>query len=257
MLTREDAQKLARRFSADEHEAREGGKTRGGDNSLWLFYIEEGAVIERLNEVDPAWSLEITRTTHHDGYVSTYGTLTVKGVSRSGVGTNSPSRTGDAIGENEEKGAATDLLKRLARLFGVGLYLKKSPRVYLDATLKPWEAQKQALSKLEQWLEGASPSGPPARRRQPEPVDWGKYSVYVSEFGLTINDVQQHAGEDLAVVAKRDGKVRLMALAEETAEAKQTRAEADAAHDVVPPESETDMLGEVPPPELDPERFTG
>ena len=151
-LTPADVAILTRRFAANEHETREGGKSRDQKKAMWLFYVEEEAIIERLNEVDPAWSLEVTRTERADGYIACYGTLTVKGVSRSGVGTNSPNRASDGISENEEKGAATDMLKRLARLFGIGLYLKKSPNVWLPADMKPWDAKPKAVQELAAWL---------------------------------------------------------------------------------------------------------
>jgi hypothetical protein len=163
-LTHEDARVLSARFAVDDHECREGGKTRNGDKKMWLFYIEEGAIIERLNDVDPAWSMTVDRTVRSEQYVSCHMTLTVKGVSRSGVGTAGAYYDKQAkvyaFDENVEKSAATDALKRCARLFGVGLYLKKSPRVYLDAGLQTWEAQKQAMAKLSAWLGGGVSPAP-------------------------------------------------------------------------------------------------
>jgi hypothetical protein len=256
-LTQEDVKALMARFPAEDHETRVGGKKKDGTKKWWLFYIEEGAVIERLNEVDPAWTLEITRTVAQTGYVATYGTLTIKGVSRSGVGTNS-SDSG-AITENAEKGAATDLLKRLARLFGIGLYLKKSPMVWLDASLKDWDAEKQAISRLAKWL-GESPQrsandsvfasetghwGAVAmstleentgdapvnksvgtteakadRVETVEDVDWSKFWPWVKGLGLTKAEVHEALGVELSAKEFIGSKQQMMDMVQAAADRK-------------------------------------
>jgi len=100
-----------------------------GTRAHWLTYVEEDAVIDRLNNIDPGWSLRIVTTDVRSSAVIVYGTLTVKGVRRDGVGTNS---IRDGNEHDAAKGAATDLLKRLGRLFGIGLYLKRAPAINTD-----------------------------------------------------------------------------------------------------------------------------
>ena len=95
----------------------------------WLVYTEEEPVIDRLNEIDPNWSFEITDKILAPTYVTVYGKLTIKGVSRACVGNGSPKRRDGKMSGDEEKGAATDALKRGARMFGIGLYLKQAPRI--------------------------------------------------------------------------------------------------------------------------------
>jgi hypothetical protein len=183
MITREDVQKLKAPLPLEEgHEVREA--TVGEDWAQWLVYTEEDPVKERLDDVDPNWTWVITDKHYGDKFVTIYGTLTVLGVSRDCVGdgtTKKSEPSGDA-----EKGAATDALKRGARLFGVGLYLKNAPRITTDWVIIEKSdnaeekkrkrniqsaARKEAFAKFEKWYRqqfGAASKPIPAR--QPDPA---------------------------------------------------------------------------------------
>jgi hypothetical protein len=146
-LTHEQVKELGRPFPLESHEWRK------GRNDKDYVYITETAVILRLNEVDPSWTLIVTDRTEREysttrkntktGEMYTLGahelaitvSLTVCGVTRYGVGMAEIAP--DAA--EADKSAVTDALKRSARLFGVGGYLLNDP---------PGKAQ------FAQWLNG-------------------------------------------------------------------------------------------------------
>jgi hypothetical protein len=84
-----------------------------------MNYLDEEPIANRIEEVDPAWILGepivIEDTASH---VSIKVSVTIKGVTRWGVGTEKKNE-----GNEPFKSAATDAFKRAARLFGVGRYL--------------------------------------------------------------------------------------------------------------------------------------
>lgn len=138
MLTTEQVKALIKPFQPRDHEFLRG-----------YAYITESAITERLESVDPAWTFEILRTDtrlpiRQGGNITVIVTarMTVGGSYRDGVGMQSieylrnktDEKTGevieykDHIEANEgEKSAATDALKRCARLFGIGRYLLDLP----------------------------------------------------------------------------------------------------------------------------------
>jgi hypothetical protein len=94
------------------------------------IYIREQAVNFRLTIVDPAWQYVITSMEYRaDTHVVVAGYMILKGVQRFAIGEqlNEPSREGVIRYVDCAKGAETDLLKRLARKFMVGLYLTELP----------------------------------------------------------------------------------------------------------------------------------
>lgn len=111
-LTPDDLATLRKPFAPNEHEFLRG-----------FTYITESAVTNRLDDVDPSWSLVILNQAVRDNQAVVTVRLTVKGVGRDGVGMQT---INDKAGE-AEKGAATDALKRAARLFGIGRYLLDIP----------------------------------------------------------------------------------------------------------------------------------
>lgn len=120
-LTRDDVTALTQHFKPAEHEF-----VRG------YIYISEQAITTRLDDVDPAWSWIIVDEHPRDNQMIVKGRLTVKGVIREGVGmqplTIVVKDTGEIKeGTEPEKSAATDALKRAARLFGIGRYLLDTP----------------------------------------------------------------------------------------------------------------------------------
>lgn len=96
-----------------------------------FIYIAETATCERLDEVDPAWQFEIVSVNNRAKQAVVQARLTILGVSRGGVGMSTVNVLKDKpdVETNEaEKGAATDALRRCARLFGVGRYLLDAPK---------------------------------------------------------------------------------------------------------------------------------
>lgn len=155
-LTLDNLTTLKRTFEAQEHEFL-------NDRA----YISEEAITERIEEVDPNWTLEILSKTARQTFgrdVSIIVTvrLTISGTSRDGVGmAKVQGKTGykdyktkefveypDAqhTEVNEaEKSAATDALKRAARLFGIGRYLLATPKWVID------------VPSMARWLNGGKP----------------------------------------------------------------------------------------------------
>lgn len=166
-LTKDDLEILRAPFAPHEHEFL-------NDNA----YITEAAITTRLEDVDPAWTFDIIsmNTRHTFGYdvqVTCIGRLTICGVSRDGVGqmkvmgkTFYYEGTGnnkkkvklpeeDHSETNEaEKAAATDALKRAARLFGIGRYLLSLPDWVKDE------------NSIERYLNGDGNSAQPKAQQQ-------------------------------------------------------------------------------------------
>lgn len=136
-LTKEQSDQLKDFFPVQAHEFLSGNT-----------YISEEAITNRLDDVDPSWEfhkLEI----HRDGVtVTAVYRLTVCGVSRDGVGMASVQLSKDKDREvNEaEKSAATDALKRCARLFGIGRYILEMGKAVSDhRTLADWLAKRRGV----------------------------------------------------------------------------------------------------------------
>lgn len=119
-LTPEDVQLLRTPFPAKEHEFFDG-----------MAYVDEYAVSCRLDDVDPSWRFRCLSIKRTDEHVVAVYRLTVKGVSRDGVGMAKltlKKKDGTIITAGEpEKSAATDALRRCSRLFGIGRYLLLLP----------------------------------------------------------------------------------------------------------------------------------
>lgn len=139
-LTKEDLATLQFPFKANEHRFLQG-----------KAYIREDAITERIEQIDPAWEFKYVEMSSRVAagsekpLIFCIMNLTIKGVTRSGVGMADVTLTkkGDDEANEAEKSAATDALKRAARLFGIGRYLLDLPpnvkdvvslREYLVAT---------------------------------------------------------------------------------------------------------------------------
>jgi hypothetical protein len=112
-LTTEQIKELNRPFTPDEHEFLRG-----------FVYVRERAICDRLEQIDPSWTFELKSLQVRDADCVAVGSLTVGGVYREGVGM---AKISDKGAGEPEKSAATDALKRAARLFGVGRYLLDAP----------------------------------------------------------------------------------------------------------------------------------
>lgn len=123
-----------------------------------LIYLHEEPINERLDSVDPAWSFQIKSIVTRDnageggkdiGTVTVHASLIIKGVARDGVGMAVIQRTNPikeslwdkaqnrkvetgviytSEANEAEKSAATDALKRCARMFGIGRYMLTIPK---------------------------------------------------------------------------------------------------------------------------------
>lgn len=139
MITPEIIAKLKSPFAIDLH-------LRNYDG---FIYIDETAICDRLDDVDPNWTWEVSEITNRDRKVYVHGSLTILGVRRDGVGmqgieyVKDKDSKGNVIGETDietsepEKGAETDALRRAARKFSLGRYLLQAPKATRDAS-KRW-----------------------------------------------------------------------------------------------------------------------
>lgn len=117
---------LAAPFAPECVEWRPQGKTGPGKRVRLLPYIDARAVQDRLDEVVgmEGWSFDWQPLVIEGGEVRrAKGTLTIHGVSKSDVGTESA--------WEPTKGCISDALKRSAVLFRIGRYLYALPDVWV------------------------------------------------------------------------------------------------------------------------------
>ena len=88
---------------------------------MLVQYLQHTDVQDRLEEVDPTWSIEAVGEERTGDAVYVRARLTLKGVTRENVGEGA-----------DPKAAYSDALKRAAMLFGVGRYLYDAPTVWTD-----------------------------------------------------------------------------------------------------------------------------
>jgi len=126
-LTAEAVEHLKKPFAAQFHDFRQS-----------YVYLAERAVCERIEQVDPAWSFILTDMHQRDDQIIVTATMTILGTHRQGIGMSEIKMAGKSSFE-AEKGAATDALRRCARLFGVGRYLLDTPQSVKDErSLTAW-----------------------------------------------------------------------------------------------------------------------
>lgn len=102
-------------------------ETKPGKGGTKLRYVKAPAIIRRLNAVaGPGnWSVDVAVADAETGAVRT--ALTVLGVTMADFGDSNNPKSGDkGVGAQVFKEAASDGLKRAARLFGIGLELWES-----------------------------------------------------------------------------------------------------------------------------------
>lgn len=149
MLTKQDIEILRAPFPPNEIEFLRG-----------YAYVREQAINNRLSEIDPSWHLQITAWEYRaENHVVVMGSMTLNECTRCGVGEqlNEPAKdkqTQQLLPPKTidcAKGAATDLLKRCARLFHVGLYLTELPDDVRDyASYKAWYAKETGAAQTAQ-----------------------------------------------------------------------------------------------------------
>lgn len=218
-LTIDEVKQLSKPFPMDAHEWRKGRNNRD------YVYITESAVVARLNEVDPSWSLVVTdraereysttrkNTTTGEMYtlsaheLAITVSLTIKGVARYGIGMAEIAP--DAA--EADKSAVTDALKRAARLFGVGAYLLNDPPAKAQfpawlATLANGGVHTPSNASAAPAPSGAAGNGNAAHGWTKQLAD--DLSAYAAELGLSSAQVlrvlavdrlsQFKAGPDMA-----------------------------------------------------------
>ena len=131
-LTKEQSDHLKDYFPVSSHEFLRG-----------FTYITEESITDRLDEVDPAWTFErLSEFVYRDEQVIVTFRLTVSGTYRDGVGMDTIKK---GVGE-AEKSAATDALKRAARLFGIGRYILEMKNVNDHKSLADWLARQCGIN---------------------------------------------------------------------------------------------------------------
>jgi hypothetical protein len=119
----DDNSNLTRPFRADQI------RTRQGRSGQQLAYIEVADVIERLNLALPSWSFEVVSHQVLDDEVVVHARLRAGDVVKEDFGAHEVTKSrndGTTVCVGDDlKSAASDALKRCARLLGVALDLYK------------------------------------------------------------------------------------------------------------------------------------
>lgn len=179
-LETKDCEILRRPFKPEDHEFKNG-----------YAYVAELAVCQRLEEVDASYDFRLVGDAVQHNDVGSYirvavkAAMTVKGVTRENYGMHKvepltrkwdkkkdgyvdlPENEWTEVGE-PEKAAATDALRRTARLFGVGQYLLNCPGWVGD------------VESMRLWLDNGMPQEKPAPRQNrtkqplPAPIENGQ-----------------------------------------------------------------------------------
>ena len=141
-LTPEMMEALAQPFPAEAIQWKPGATTRDKTRGLALAYVDLRHYIDRLNEVaGPDWS--------DDYEVQVQGTvvlcrLTICGVTRSDVGEAPPND------ENTATTALAQAFKRACVKFGLGAYLYRLPRMWVEYDQQRKRFTDAALARLQQ-----------------------------------------------------------------------------------------------------------
>jgi hypothetical protein len=123
-LTKETMDALARPFDAEAVQWKPGATSKDKSRALALAYVDLRHYIDRLNEVaGPDWSDDYEV---QDGGKVVLCRLTVAGVTRSDVGEAA------ASDENTATTALAQAFKRACVKFGLGAYLYRLPRTWVE-----------------------------------------------------------------------------------------------------------------------------
>lgn len=125
----EQMKALYKPFELKDHEIREGYSNKDKTRIRWFVYIRREAIQQRLDSVfplqasigfcNPAAPYRVMKTG-----IECAMYIEIVGVRREFNGIQ------EGTDMNAFKGAATDALKRVASLWGMGLYLQSSPDLY-------------------------------------------------------------------------------------------------------------------------------
>lgn len=214
MITVEQSQTLRAPFTVAQHEFLNG-----------FTYIREGDICNRIEDVDPAWSFEVLsmerRETVAGITIVCTARLTICGVSRDGVGmasvtisqkkdykTKQPIEGTEFEANEAEKSAATDALKRAARLFGIGRYLLNAENVKDERSLQQFlnslNADTPSTPRTERQQDNPPPPAPQPKKR--ERVDNRHWST--DSRNNSVMDERLELLADASTQAKVDAAVK-------------------------------------------------
>ncbi len=131
-LSLEDLNVLRAPFTNDRLGVKVQSYSKDRTRAMLVLYLQHTDVQDRLEEVDPAWSIQVMNEERAGDTVYARARLTLKGVSRENVGEG-----------GDPKAAHSDALKRCAMLFGVGRYLYDMPTV--------WTEYEDSRDRFRQW----------------------------------------------------------------------------------------------------------
>lgn len=119
-LTADALKKLKAPFEKDRLGVKVQSLSRDKTKAMLVCYLQHTDVMDRIEEVDPAWTTEVLAEGRCGDTVYVRLRMTACGVSRENVGEG-----------GDPKAAYSDALKRCAMLFGVGRYLYDSETVWV------------------------------------------------------------------------------------------------------------------------------
>lgn len=155
-LSHEDLSNLRAPFPKERLGVKVQSVSKNRDRALLVLYLGHTDVMNRLEEVDPAWTTEVLGEERSGDTVYVRMRMTIKGVSRENVGEG-----------GDPKGAYSDALKRCAMLFGVGRYLYDSVTVWADYNeqrdrFKHWSIQDYERFAKGQYSVSSEPTATPS-----------------------------------------------------------------------------------------------
>jgi hypothetical protein len=146
--------------------------------AMLVLYLQHTDVQDRLDQVDPTWTLEALREERVGDRVYVYLKMTVKGIARENVGDG-----------GDPKAAYSDALKRCAMLFGVGRYLYGMNTVWADYNEQRDRFKNWTIEDYEQAARGRSqvPLPSPVQPQAQEPPAVARDGAVPVQPGLKTN----------------------------------------------------------------------
>lgn len=199
----EVVEELNRRFELLEHEARSGGRGK------WFVFLKKQSIIRRLDNVAPMnWQTKIISSVRVDDRVEVVMEMTIGDITRSYDGVSEDNRSKSKDGKpdvlyplNTAKAASTDAFKRVASMFGIGLYLQDCPKIQASN-------ESGALAIFTKWYNGSDIDKQPTSQQGAEvkwpskkQVEWVMGQLGNENEGLSQTEILQLAG----VTALDDG----------------------------------------------------
>ena len=171
-FNQEERQALRALFTLEEHEIREGGANKAKTKIQWFVYLRREAIQERLDDLFfGEWELYFVDPKqpciYHKEHVDCSMGLAIRGIRREYNGSQ------DGGGLNGAKGAATDAIKRVASMWGIGLYMQNAPQIWTEnyatydaqgkKTGEDWDKkkrlEKEVMAKTGKWLKDLGATG--------------------------------------------------------------------------------------------------